>query len=221
MIYTFNDFELDTDLFELRYQGKQRMLEPQVYQVLTYLLVHRNRTISKQELFDKLWKGRMVTESSLSTSIKEARRAINDNGRDQHSIATVHRRGYRFIANVKEEPTPQPDNALINPSFQAYAGNSGEPVDDQLSLVVCPFKHNPNDLEAAWWAEIFSEDISIYLARMPGFKVISRYSVMALGKDQGNAQKIGQQLNTQYTVTESIQNFKKAYRISIQLIASR
>jgi TolB-like protein len=87
--------------------------------------------------------------------------------------------------------------------------------------VVCPFKHNPNDLEAAWWAEIFSEDISIYLARMPGFKVISRYSVMALGKDQGNAQKIGQQLNTQYTVTGSIQNFKKAYRISIQLIASR
>lgn len=161
MKYFFNNFELDTRLFELRYKDQPIPLEPQVYSMLAYLITHRDRIISKQELLDSLWEGRIVTESSLNTCIKAVRKALNDNGQEQHTIATIHRRGYRFIANTEEIPDQQHNNSAIN-TIMADAHSDSNRFDDQLSPIVTPFTHSPDDLEAAWWSEIFSEDISIH-----------------------------------------------------------
>lgn len=219
MKYCFDQFELDTNLFELSSEGKQIPLEPQVYNVLAYLLEHRDRIISKQELLDKLWDGRIVTEASLNTCIKAARKAVNDNGQDQHTIATIHMRGYRFIADIEEIDGSQPNSKKNIYPAEAHTDLSSLPKhDDRLSLVVIPFSHNPGDPEATWWAEVFSEDISIHLARIPGFMVISRHSATALQNDQDNAQEIGQELNTQYVIKGSVRKSKLAYRISVQLI---
>ncbi|MGH2776318.1 MAG: AAA family ATPase [Actinomycetota bacterium] len=102
MIYSFEDFELDTALYELRQQGSSLPMEPQVFDVLVYLVEHRDRVISKQELFENVWKTRYVTESALTSRIKAARRAVGDDGRGQRVIGTSHGRGYRFLAPVKE-----------------------------------------------------------------------------------------------------------------------
>ena len=91
---------LDTALFELRHLGTPVPMEPQTFDVLTYLISHRERVVSKQELMDAVWGNRFVSDAAVTSRIKQARRALGDDGRDQRLIQTLHGRGYRFIADV-------------------------------------------------------------------------------------------------------------------------
>ena len=102
MIYAFGDRELDTDTLELRRAGAVLGVEPQVFDVLAYLLMHRDRVVRKEELLDEVWGDRFVSESALTTRIKDARRAVGDDGQRQAVIRTVHGRGYRFVAPVDD-----------------------------------------------------------------------------------------------------------------------
>jgi DNA-binding winged helix-turn-helix (wHTH) protein len=102
MRYRFEDCELDTDLFEMYRAGKVVKLEPQVFDVLVYLLQHRDRVVPKHELLDEVWGDHFVSESALSSRIKAARQAVGDDGRLQRCIRTVHGRGYRFVAHTDE-----------------------------------------------------------------------------------------------------------------------
>jgi pimeloyl-ACP methyl ester carboxylesterase len=100
MIFAFGDSELDTDALELRRAGTALSVEPQVFDVLAYLVVHRDRLVRKEELLDEVWGDRFVSDSALTSRIKDARRAVGDDGRRQAVIRTVHGRGYRFVAPV-------------------------------------------------------------------------------------------------------------------------
>jgi DNA-binding winged helix-turn-helix (wHTH) protein/predicted ATPase len=102
MIYRFGDCQLDDLRYELRRDGQPRHLEPQVFEVLAYLVRHRDRVVTKAELLDEIWGSRFVTDSALTSRVKAARRAIGDSGREQRVIRTVHGRGYRFLASVRE-----------------------------------------------------------------------------------------------------------------------
>ncbi|MDQ4142984.1 MAG: AAA family ATPase [Actinomycetota bacterium] len=110
MVYAFEDFELDRELYELRRNGERISLEPQVFEVIVYLLRHRDRVVSKQELFENVWKTRFVTESALTSRIKAARRALDDGGREQRLIGTIHGRGYRFLGKVQERDSGSPSD---------------------------------------------------------------------------------------------------------------
>src|SRR5262245_506733 len=102
MIYAFEAYELDLQCYELRYAGKPIKLEPQVFNVLAYLIQHRDRVVTKEELLEELWPGRFVSETALTSRLTSARRAIGDRGREQRLIQTLHGRGYRFTAVVEE-----------------------------------------------------------------------------------------------------------------------
>lgn len=108
MIYAFQEFELDRPLFELRRrtgadgQHETIAVQPKVLDVLSYLLEHRDRVISKQELLEQVWRGEVVSETALTHAVMEARRAVRDDGNRQRIIQTVRRRGYRFVAPVEE-----------------------------------------------------------------------------------------------------------------------
>jgi TolB-like protein/DNA-binding winged helix-turn-helix (wHTH) protein/Flp pilus assembly protein TadD len=103
MLYHFYGFELDDRLYQLRRASKPIKLEPKVFDVLAYLLHHRDRIVSKDELLDKLWPGQVVSETALTRCIAAARKAVRDDGIKQKVIETQHGRGYRFIAAVTEE----------------------------------------------------------------------------------------------------------------------
>jgi len=112
MVFLFDDLELDTSLFELRRGGVRVPLEPQVFSVLAYLVAHRDRVVSKEELMDEVWGGRFVSETAVTSRIKQARRALGDDGKSQRVIRTVHARGYRFVADtvvrdMRAKPAPQ------------------------------------------------------------------------------------------------------------------
>ncbi len=101
-IYIFSEWQLDTRLNELRCAGKPLEIEPQVFDMLLYLIAHRNRVVSSEELIDRLWPEQTVGKAALVRSVVLARRAIGDNGKDQWCIKTVRNRGYRFVAPVEE-----------------------------------------------------------------------------------------------------------------------
>lgn len=100
MIYSFEDYELDTRRFELRCAGETVSLEPQVFSVLSYLVERRDEVVTKDEILEQVWGTTFLADATLATRIMEARRAIGDDGRAQRLIKTVPRRGYRFVGAV-------------------------------------------------------------------------------------------------------------------------
>ena len=102
MIVGFEDLELDLSRVELRRSSIRVPVEPQVFEVLAYLVNHRDRVVPKEELMDNVWGGRFVSEAAVTSRIKQARQAIGDNGQAQRLIRTVRGRGYRFVGPARE-----------------------------------------------------------------------------------------------------------------------
>ena len=102
MRFEFADCTVDLDGLQLRRGGVRVHLEPQVFDVLVYLLVHRDRVVPKAELLQQVWGDQFVTESALTSRIMAARRAVHDDGREQRIIRTAFGRGYQFVAEVRE-----------------------------------------------------------------------------------------------------------------------
>ena len=99
-VYAFDAFELDPGRYELRRDGAQVHVEPQVFDLLRYLIENRDRVVSKEDILTEIWGGRFVSEAALTTQIKAARRAVGDTGEEQRLIRTVRQRGYQFVGAV-------------------------------------------------------------------------------------------------------------------------
>lgn len=125
MRLAFRDIELDPDRFELTRGGEPVRLEPQAFEVLAHLVQHRDRVVTRDELMEAVWGSLYVSDAALATRIKEARRALGDDGTSQWAIRTIHRRGYRFIADV-EDGTPAEPRHEPPPAY-APAAASGTP----------------------------------------------------------------------------------------------
>lgn len=123
MLYQLNNREVDVDLYQIRHDGKVLAVEPKVFDLIVYLLEHRERIISRAELFEHVWEGRTVSDTSLSNHIKSARKVLGDNGELQCVIKTVRSRGYQFIAatqclacndNLSEQADRANSNVISN-----------------------------------------------------------------------------------------------------------
>jgi pimeloyl-ACP methyl ester carboxylesterase/DNA-binding winged helix-turn-helix (wHTH) protein len=99
-VYRFGSYELDPRAYALRRDGRPVHVEPQVFDVLRHLVEHHDRVVPRTELLDVVWKSRFVSDATLASRLKEARRAVGDDGQRQCMIATVHGVGYRFVAPV-------------------------------------------------------------------------------------------------------------------------
>lgn len=120
MMYLFDGFALDDQCYELRFAGEVRKIEPKVFELLDYLIRHRDRFVSRDELSEKLWPDVVVSEAALTQCVAKARRAVHDDSSKQHVIKTQHGRGYRFVAHVvvqeKRLPTDPPPPVVRRPS---------------------------------------------------------------------------------------------------------
>ena len=134
MLFLFDDFSLDTDRRELRGAGGLISLEPQVFDLLTYLICNRDRVVSKDDILAAIWHGRIVSEFALTTRINAARSAIGDSGEAQHLIKTLPRKGLRFVAAVTERkepmalPLPLPVRAAYTSRAAGSAFDSGSAI---------------------------------------------------------------------------------------------
>jgi class 3 adenylate cyclase/DNA-binding winged helix-turn-helix (wHTH) protein len=141
MRHLFGDYALDTSRWELRCTGTLIKLRPKVFDVLCYLISHRDRAISRQELLDPLWPQQFVGEATLNSCIMEARQAVGDTGQAQQLIQTLHSRGYRFVAAVEEESDSPLEGATI--SFPASPGQSAPVM--AASRTAAPAASAPED----------------------------------------------------------------------------
>src|SRR5512140_140539 len=103
MILSFGDYEIDVERRELRRAKTLVHVEPQVFDLLVYLLENRDRVVSKDDLIASVWGGRIVSDSTLTSRINAARKAVGDSGGEQRLIRTIPRKGLRFVGEVRTE----------------------------------------------------------------------------------------------------------------------
>jgi DNA-binding winged helix-turn-helix (wHTH) protein len=129
MLYSFGDYTLDAEHYELRQAGRLVRLEPRVFNLLAYLVQHAGRLVTNKELKEQLWpKRQVVGESSLSNAVAQARKTLADTGQVQRYIQTVHRRGYRFVAPVTARPPGVMAPLAPDPSASTSASMPAPPL---------------------------------------------------------------------------------------------
>ncbi|HET8676745.1 MAG TPA: winged helix-turn-helix domain-containing protein [Blastocatellia bacterium] len=128
LFYHFDDVVVDCEKFRIQKGDQTRTLSPRSFDLLVYLIEHRNRVVEKQELFEQVWKESFVTDNALTRAVKDIRRAIGDDADAPRYVETVPKRGYRFIAEVKtpDEITPRPDEATVLAQEPVRAEMAGE-----------------------------------------------------------------------------------------------
>lgn len=157
MRYLLDDLVVDTGRFELLRAGQPVHVEPQVFDVLAHLLAHRDRVVTKEELLDAVWGDQFVSESALTTRIKQVRQALGDTGREQRVVRTVHGRGYQVVAEVAEEPD------ALRPVLEPTAADLRQEIrfataDDGVRLAYALVGSGPPLVRAAHWITHLDHD---------------------------------------------------------------
>jgi TolB-like protein/DNA-binding winged helix-turn-helix (wHTH) protein len=218
MEFCFSDHTLDTNRRELRRGCDRIPVEPQVFDLLTYLVRHRNRVVTKDDLLAAIWGGRMVSESTLTSRIYAVRRAVGDSGAEQRLIRTITRKGFRFIGAVDApagENRSSPPRPLVN-------GAGGEPflavpLPDRPAIGVLSFTNMSDDPEREYFSDGISEDIITALSKLRWFFVIARNSSFAYKGKRAPMKHIGEQLGVRYLVEGSVRKSGTRVRITAQL----
>ena len=182
--YEFDDVAVDLQNFRLEKRGEARALTPRAFDVLVYLIEQRGRVVEKQELFDQIWKETFVTDSALAREIKEIRHVLEDDAAAPRYIETVPKRGYRFIARLKENEIPAPQvNVLSLPGPANEAEEAGEPGATGRSATA-----KPRTRPAMWMsALIVMMLVGVVLFTTRG-KPIDSLAILPLANGSGAAQ---------------------------------
>jgi TolB-like protein len=224
MIYQFGHFELDLATLELRAAGTASKLEPQVFALLSLLIENRDRVVSKDEILEKVWEGRVVSDAALSSRIKSARQALGDDGQAQRFIKTVHRIGFRFIAEVRASPAPR-----IGPTLEVRP-SSIEPdvstIATQLekisrpSIAVLPFRLVGGDSRYASFAHALPDELITELSRLRWLFVTARGSSFRLRVSDAEIVDIGRMLGVRYCLSGTIELSDPTLGIMVELVDS-
>jgi TolB-like protein len=211
LLYTFEDFTLDTERRELRRYGTLTAIEPQVFDLLAHLICNRQRVLSKDDLLATIWKGRIVSEATLDSRINAARRAIRDTGEEQRLIRTVPRRGVRFIGSVE---VVQPADATVTTDARPI------PLPERPSIAVLPFTNVGSEPEQDYFADGMADEIITALSRCSGLFVIARNSSFTYKGKVTDVQRIGKELGVRYVLEGSVRRAGSRLRISGQLVSA-
>ena len=162
MRYLFEEYAFDTDRRELHRGADVVSVAPQVFDLLDYLIRNRERVVSKDDLINAIWNGRIVSDAALTTRLNVARSAIGDSGEEQRLIKTLPRKGFRFVGTVREAQ---------GPAGAAVADNPVEPpkpalaLPDKPSIAVLPFTNLSADPDQEYFADGMVDEITTALSR--------------------------------------------------------
>ena len=179
-VLTFAGFQLDPSRGELSRDGLPIQLEPKVLDLIVWLATHPGQLVSRDDLIEQVWNGRIVSDSAVSSAINAARAALGDNGTEQRLIKTIPRRGFRFESNPTES--------------QAFA--SGKST-DKPSLAVLPFENLSGDPEQSYFSDGITDDIITELSRYDELFVVARHSSFAFRGASATPDEIARELGVQ------------------------
>ena len=209
----FGEHHLDIDRRELRRDAELIAIEPQVFDLLVYLIRNRDRVVSKDDLIASVWGGRIVSESTLTSHIHAARKAIGDTGETQRLIRTLPRKGFRFVGDVQDVqrravpvgnlPSELPTVSVLQPLTAP-----------RLSIVVLPFTNLSDDREQQYLADAITEDLTTDLSRLDNMFVISRNTAFTYRNKPVDTRQIGRELGVRYVLEGSVRRWGSQLRIS-------
>lgn len=194
MIYRFVDCALDTDRRELRRGSVLCALEPQVFDLLAYLLRNRDRVVSRDDVLEAVWHSRNVSEATLTTRVNAARCVIGDNGREQRLIRTIRNRGFRFVATVEEE------KARASGVLHALRDDRRLTLIDRPRIAVLPFANISGDRRQEPFADGMTEELITALSKTSWLYVASRASSFALKGRAIGTRQIARRLAVRYVL---------------------
>jgi TolB-like protein/DNA-binding winged helix-turn-helix (wHTH) protein len=241
MQYRFAEFEIDLAQQELRRSGASIHIEPQVFDLIVHLVRNHDRIVSRDELIETIWNGRIISEAALSSRINSARRALGDNGTDQAFIRTLHKRGFRFVGDVQaisaleadaeaarlvSGDTVAPGDVPVSVSVSAEVCHLDDVVSETVkaeastrsSIAVMPFGNMSGDPENDYFSYGLTEDIIRLLARNRWLTVISRHSTIAFQGRAVDAREVGELLGVRYVMVGSVRKNREAVRITAELV---
>jgi TolB-like protein len=232
LIYRFEDYSLDALRRELRCGPDPIAIEPQVFDLLQYLIANRGRVVSKDDLIAAVWNGRIVSDSTLTTRINAARCAVGDSGIRQRLIRTFSRKGIRFIGEVVEEMPAEDrrigelarsqhvDKASSSPVVSS-AGEAREQttaLSGRPSIAVLPFEAMGGDTELASFADGLTEDIITGLSRIKALWVIASTTMFTYKGRAVGVRSVGRDLGVQYVLHGRLRKAEGRLRMTAQLV---
>lgn len=227
----FSDFEIDTGTREVTRAGQRLALEPRSFDLLSYLLQHRDRAVSKDELQQQVW-GTIVTDSALTRCAMKTRKALEDDS--ESIIRTVPRFGYQFVAEVdhageQAEAAPHVPaakrRAMLAAGFVALAvlafgaaffGLRSDAVD--TSIAVLPFVNISDDPNNDYFSDGISQEILNMLAGIPELRVTSRSSAFSFKGQNLDVPTMAARLNVDHVLEGSVRKEGNQLRVTAQLI---
>lgn len=219
MQFLFADHTLDTDRRELRRRGLPIAIEPQVFDLLAYLLQNRQRVVSKDDLFASVWGGRIVADSTLASRINAARKAVGDSGEEQRLIRTIARKGIRFVGEVQSLPGGNEPAQAAGPQRAELQEprRAALPSSDRPAIAVLPFVNMSGDPEQEYFSDGISEDIITALSKLRWFFVIARNSSFTYKGKSVHMKQVAEELGVGYVVEGSVRKEGERVRITVQL----
>ena len=206
MIYRFADCELDTDRRELRRKGAVVALEPQVFELLVFLVERPDRVVSKDEINASVWGGRIVSDAALSSRMNSLRAAVGDDGKAQALVRTVHGRGFRFVGTLTTEAPP------------AHRAAQERSPHERPTVAVLPFENLSGDPKEDFFADGVTADIVATLAKHRWLSVVSRNTMAQLKNRAAGTSDIVRETGANYVVEGSVRRFRDRVRVNVQLI---
>ena len=217
MILRFGAYELDVARFELRKDGEAVPIEPQVLSLLLLLASNPDRLVSKDELIEKIWDGRIVSEAAVAARIKFARRAIGDDGQRQQLIRTVHGRGFRFVGAI-EFQRPASIVSGVPTALPHELPSAGSDRGVRPSIAVLPFRLTGAVGMQAVLADALSDELIADLARLRWLFVIARGSSFRFRGPHVDCRLVGESLGARYCLTGGLSFAGPAVTVSTELV---
>jgi TolB-like protein/Tfp pilus assembly protein PilF len=213
IIYRFEPFELDTARFELRRDSVPVPIEPQVLSLLVLLVANRHRMVSKDEIIERIWNGRIVSDAALSSRIKSARQALGDDGKSQRLIRTVHGRGFRFVRDVTAGTGAELHDRA--PTSGRAAGDAGTA---RPAIAVLPFRNLSTDPDQEYFSDAISQDIITSLSKHRWLDVAARNASFGYKGKAIDVRQLAEDLRVDYVVDGNVRRSGNRIRVTAQLI---
>jgi TolB-like protein len=220
--FKFEDYVLDPERRELSLRAQVLPVGPQVFDLLLHLVRNRDHVVSKDDLLQAVWSGRIVSESTITSHINAVRKAIGDSGEEQRLVRTIARKGFRFVGEVEVTEIAEIAEETRPGASGIDHSASGEPsalvLPDKPSITVLPFHNLSGDPDQEYFADGVVEDIIVALSRMRWLFVIARNSSFTYKGRAADVQQVGRELGVRYVLEGSVRRTGNKVRMTGQLI---
>lgn len=219
MKFGFDDFVLDLDRGELRRGTQMLPTEPMTFAALCHLVQNADRLVAKDELIEKVWDGRFISDSAVSTVIKSLRRVLGDDGKQQRYVRTVHGRGFRFVSDVQMLAPAVVANTP--PVAETRTAEGPATPDHTPSIAVLPFALFGAPEAYSAIADAIPGELISTLSRLRWIKVIARGSSFRFRGPIESYETIRAALGVSYVLSGEIEMLGASLSITVELVDAR